>query len=333
MTAAKAGVDGNLLAMYAVWKNEQLRTVADTTQFSGGSSNGTLRVTLDFAALGIPEVRVMWLTLAPPLSNGAAFVSTEWEALFTNWTLSGPETKKMLQVAGPASVRVEENDAWCAYTGNWSIESGFFSDGFAKRASVVGDTVTVKYVCSSVHDLYLGTSLYTDRSSVGVKLNGDAETDFNCLLQNDPSVNTCRKLRTGIAAGEHVVTIRVKTAGPFYFDYLEAVVATDIPAPRTQRTNVSPALDYSTDHSYKLPPGRILWMLDQLGFTGAMNEYIGVFWWNQRKREGQQFRRKDVCGNYAANDQIFLTIGGQECGKTVFPNETNAMFARHFAQF
>ena len=38
-------------------------------------------------------------------------------------------------------------------------------------------------------------------------------------------------------------------------------------------------------------------------------------------------------GLFLPGDQIFLEIGGQQIGKTVFPNETNALFAAHFAAF
>jgi hypothetical protein len=76
-------------------------------------------------------------------------------------------------------------------------------------------------------------------------------------------------------------------------------------------------------------------MFDQLGFTGPMNEYIGVFWWNQRKREDAVVPSVTVtfAGQFLPDDQVFLSIGGQTCGKTVFPNEDAAVIARHFAQF
>ena len=51
-------------------------------------------VTLDFTALGIPQIRLMWLTFAPPLANASAFADVEWEAKFTNWTLRDPESTR-----------------------------------------------------------------------------------------------------------------------------------------------------------------------------------------------------------------------------------------------
>ena len=124
-----------------------------------------------------------------------------------------------------------------------------------------------------------------------------------------------------VAPGEHTVTFRLASAGHFYFDFLEAAIPTDVPAPLPSQPNLSPALDYSTDHTYKLSPERLLWIFDGLGYHGPMNEYLGVFWWNQRKREGATFPSITVQfnGEFVAGDQVFVTIGGQACGKSVFP--------------
>ena len=335
LIADRAGADGNTLRMYSVAKNDRLKTTADTAIFTGGSSDAIWRVTLDFSALNLREVRQMWLTFAPPLANGAAFEATEWQAEFTNWTVTGPEETRALKVAGPGSVRVEEDDSWCKYTGTWTDETGFFSEGYAKQASAVGSSVTIKYACSRAHDLYLGTSLYSDRAIVAIQLDGGAETSLDCKLSAEPAVNTRRKLRSLVAPGEHTVTIRLVSAGHFYFDFLEAAIPSDVPDPMPTRTNVSPALDYSTDHTFKLSPDRLHWIFDGLGYAGPMNEYIGVFWWNQRKREGAVFPELTVQfgGTFAAGDQVFLNIGGQECGKSVFPGESPSVIARHFEFF
>jgi hypothetical protein len=333
--ADRAGVDGNTLRMYSVAKNDRLKTTSDTAVFAGGSSDAIWRINLEFGALNMREVRQMWLTFAPPLANGKAFEDTEWQAEFTNWTLTGPDDIRALKVAGPGSVRVEEDDSWCKFTGTWTDETGFYSEGFAKHASAQGSSVTVKYSCSSQHDLYLGTSLYSDRATVAVQLDGGSETLLDCKLIAEPAVNTRRKIRSMVAPGEHTVNIRVATPGHFYFDFLEAAIPTDVPDPLPTRTNVSPALDYSTDHTFKLSPDRLLWIFDGLGYAGPMNEYIGVFWWNQRKREGATFPQVTARfgGTFVAGDQVFVNIGGQECGKTVFPNETPSIIARHFEFF
>ena len=133
--------------------------------------------------------------LRSPLADGKPFEDTEWQAEFTNWTLTGPDDIRALKVAGPGSVRVEEDDSWCKFTGTWTDETGFYSEGFAKHASAQGSSVTVKYSCSSPHDLYLGTSLYSDRATVAVQLDSGSETLLDCKLIAEPAVNTRRKIR------------------------------------------------------------------------------------------------------------------------------------------
>ena len=195
ITADRPGIDGNMLRMYAVAKNDGLKTTVPAAVFSGGKSDAVWRVTLDFAALGLQNIRQMWLTFAPPLANGKEFEATEWEASFTNWTLTGPDDVKLLKVAGPGSVRIEENDSWCKYSGQWGDESGFFSEGFAKHTSTVGSSVSVRYSCSNPHDLYLGTSLYGDRGVVAIQLDGAPR----CL-----SIAGSRLSRPSIRAGKFV---------------------------------------------------------------------------------------------------------------------------------
>ncbi|MDQ6705235.1 MAG: hypothetical protein M3Z85_04610, partial [Acidobacteriota bacterium] len=345
--AERGGVDGNMIEMYSLNKTDTLKCTQGNVRFSGGSSDATWRCSVDFATRGIDQLRQCWLTFAPPLANGAAFVDTEWHAEFTNWALTGPEATRALQVAGPGSTRIEETDSACTYSGNfWLSEQGFFSQSFGKVASTlrvtnppskssIGDSVTVHYSCGFQHDVYIGTSLYKDRATAGIRLDGDAETELNCYLDNEPAVNTRRKVRSRVAEGSHSVVIRLKTPGALYFDFLEAVVPSDIPDPPPARTNIAPALDYSTDHSYKLSPARLMWNFDRLGFEGPMNEYIGIFWWNQRKRTGAVIPSLTVSfdGNWVGNDTIVLSLSGSEIGKTVFPADTTSTIASHFARY
>ena len=336
------GYDGNMISMYAVSPSERLRADPSDLPFSGGTSDTTWRITLDFEALGVPQIHKMWLTFAPPLAKGAALQPVEWEAAFTNWTLSGPEETKRLRVAAAGSLRIEEDDPWCRYEGDWLPEAGFFSRAYARRASSPDQTVTVTYTCPATHDLYLGTSLYVDRGIAAIQVDGDAETMLDCYLSSDSAVITRRLARAGIPPGRHTVRIRpsgTKNADSanyyLYFDFVEAAVPGDVPAPLPDRSDISPALDYSTDHTYKLPPSRLLWSFDELGFAGPMNEYIGVFWWNQRVQASAVFSTATVHfeGEFNPGDQIFIDIGGTLCGKTVFPAETNDLFARHFEYF
>jgi phage tail sheath gpL-like len=340
----KPGVDGNAITMYAVAKNDRLRAESVLAAFepncwhapfTGGSSDVTWSVSLHFGSLGVPSIRQMWFTFAPPLPDGAAFDVTEWKAEFSNWVVTGPAAQRELKVAGPDSVRVEENSTWCKYTGAWSQFVGFYSGGFCRRSATAGDHVEVFYSSNSVHDLYIGTTLYADRGRIGVRLDGDARTLHNFAVSAEAPIYARRKLRSNVPAGRHSVEIDLDSAGVFDFDFLEAAVPGNVPAALPARAHASPALDYSTDHTYKLPPSRIHWIFDQLGFAAPMNEYLGVFWWNERKRVGGMIPSATITlgGTFVAGDQIIVDIGGSPAGKTVFPHENLHVIAKHLASF
>lgn len=338
--AKTPGDDGNLLRIYTQSKTATLTATASSEALSGGSSDATWRISLDFSALGLTAVRQMWLTFAPALAYGE-YADTEFEAVFSNWTVTG--SNKALQVAGPGSVRIGSADAWCSYAGaSWAREAGFYFKGFAQRASTVGDSVTIEYHCQSTHDLYIGVSLYSDRGKWGVVLDGDTETLHSSYLATSSPVVTRQRVRTTVAAGKHTVklTLRAKesaSSGNYcYFDFLEAAVPGDVPDPPSVTTTACPACDYGTDHGYKLSPQRLHWNLERLGFAGPRNVYVSVFWWNQRKREGHTFPSAAIDLAELAlvsGDAVFLNIGGQYFGKSVFPADTSAGVAKHFEYF
>jgi hypothetical protein len=261
---------------------------------------------------------------------GAEFVAT-----FSNWTVTG--SNKALQVAGPGSVRVDQEDSWCTYSGlSWGLESGFYSRGFARRAVTAGDKVTVKYWCQHEHDLYIGTSLYSDRGAWSCSLDGDAATTLDCHLTTASAVVTRRRIRVAIPAGEHTVTLEADGAGPVYFDFLEAAVLSDAPDADPVFLDRAPACDYGTDHTYKRSPARLMWAHHEMGWRGPLNLYVSVFWWNQRKLTGRVTPAAVIDFaqvSWAANDASFVTISGLVFGKSVFPADTAATIARHFAYF
>ncbi len=329
------GIDGNLVRIYTTSSSDRFHFDQVMLPLDGGNSDITWRVTLDFSTLGLQEIRKMWLTFSPALRYGSAIENLEWEADFTNWIVIGPENQKALSVATPDSVRVEETDRWCTYNRSWPVEEGFFSQGFAKRASMIGDQVTIEYHCASTHDLYVGTSLYTDRASVEVLVDGVLQPVLNCYLSDLEAINTRRRIAVGLSAGKHTVVLRQITSGYFYFDFLEAVVPGDIPDPLPAVPTLSPALDYSTDHTYKLSPSRLLWSFDQLGFHGPINQYLGVFWWNQRKQTGASIPSVTVefVGPFATGEAVFIRIGSQTIGKSVFAEDDPLTIAKHFEYF
>lgn len=332
VTTREGGYDANFLTMYSVSKNDRLKIDQDHVKFSGGASTARLHVALDFSALGWTRIRQMWLTLAPRLADGEDYQGEVWAAAFENWTVTGPEDVKRLQVAAPGSVRVGSMDARCAYSGLWQLENGFFMDNSARVAQGIGAAVTVRYHCAQAHDLWLGTSLYADRGGVAVEVDGVAWPGFWALLAAEPAVVTRRLIAPSLPAGDHVVRLTSLAAQPFYFDFLEAAVAGDVPDAAPCETFQTPALDYSTDHTYKLPPARILWILNQLGASGPLNEYLGIFWWNERKRVGGVTPALclEFTGDFKGGDQVSVSIGGQECGKALLLDEPADAVARHF---
>jgi len=350
--APRGGSDGNMITVLVSSKTATLTTTEPFVKLAGGSSDATWRVSVDFTGLGIDQLRQAWLTFAPALTDSGAFVDAEWSAVFTNWSVADPQGRRALKVAGPGSVRIGSADSAAKYAADsddgWLIQAGFFHRGFCRVAQAAGSAVTVKYSCQQTHDVYVGTSLYKDRGTVSVSLDGDATTPLDCYLNCEPAIQTRRKARSGVEAGNHTVTItlggqNVNSTGTFfYFDFLEAVVAGDAQASAQTYGAVAPAIDYDTDHGYKLSPQRLLWNLWTLGFRGSIDEYIGVFWWNQRKRvlaEGQQaFHSWTVTfgGTWADQDSVFVAIGDPvtgTMGKTVFPADTSETIARHFAAF
>jgi hypothetical protein len=325
-----------MIVLYTLSKASTLAFDQTQVALAGGSSEVIWTCTLDFTALGIDQLRQCWLTFAPVLANGAAYSATEWQADFSNWLLTaGTGAVANLQVAGHGSVRIEDRDTACQYTGNWGQEAGFYSNYFTHVTNDPLATLTVTYNCQFPHDLYVGTSLYADRAVAGVSFDGDTVTNLNCVLPDASAVVTRRLLRTGVAAGRHTVTFTIVTAGFFYFDFLEAAVPSDVPDALAPRGNISAALDFDTDHTYKLSPARLMWIFDQLGYAGPMNEYLGVFWWNQRALAGGSLSSAQVIfsGSFADGDAVFVALNGSTMGKSVFPADTLATIAAHFADY
>ena len=339
--AARPGYDGNMIRLYELHKNANLYFTPHLVQLQGGSSDATWRVTIDFSAEGLTDLEKIWLTFAPKLADSAAYQAQEWEATFSNWTVTDTQGKRALKVAGPGSVRIEEDDAWVQYAGHWELApANWWSGGRAKRAAQQGATATVETHCSAVHDIYLGTRLDADCGVVEARLDGGSWVQLDCYETAARARQVRRKLFGNVGAGRHRVEIRLtgnknlnSQGWYFYLDFLECAVPTDVPDAPELRTDVAVACDYGTDHTWKLSPQRLLWAIRKLGLIGEINHYVSVFWWNQRRRVGGFFPSVTVTygGTWAGGDEAFLTIGGTTIGKSVFPADTPETIAEHFA--
>jgi len=151
---APAGADGNDIALLAM--------AAGGTTFTptwlllgGGTDPASIHVHLDFSALGLASARQVWLTLAPPVSpQYGSFPGCEWSAVFSNWTVGDPGGVTPLKLAGPGSVTITSSDLWATRAGAGGRRWPVVRRRFAYQSANAGDTVTVKYSCQSVHNLY-----------------------------------------------------------------------------------------------------------------------------------------------------------------------------------
>lgn len=341
---AAPGADGNMVTLYDLHKNTNLYFTPASVRLSGGSSdNVTWHVHVDFSALGWTDIQRLWLTFAPALANGTAYATTEWHVAVSNWTVTDGAGTRALKVAGPGSVRIEEESEWVAYTGFWEPapeEKGVFSQGRAVRASVAGATATVTTHCGQTHDLYVGTRLDFDCGMVDLLLDGVAAPQpLDCYREAGSAQSRIRrKAFAGVAAGEHTLQIRIRgdrnaqSQGTYYyFDFVECVVASDVPDADEVHTDVAVATDFDTDHSYKCSPQRLVWAIQKSGLVGRIDHYAGVFWWKQAVAVGGNVPSIQVA--CTATEDAFLTISGWTMGKSVFPADTPETVAAHFAYF
>ncbi len=346
--AEYGGVDGNGLTVYMVPRTPNVSLAVDQAvlPLTGGNSDGVVwNISIDFTALGIDSVRQAWLTFAPQLPASSAYTDTEWTATFSNWGISDPNNIGTFSIASADSMRVGNADASCVYSAQgWSIQSANnYWRGFSRVTKTAGSIVTVTYSCSQAHDLFLGTSLYTDRAIVSVSVDDDAATTLDCYLNTSSELVTRRILRSGMSAGQHTAVITLAASKNsessgynFIFDFLEAAVTTTgIPDAMVTYPNVSPALDYDTDATYKMSPQRIMWGLAKLGFQGHMNEYLGVFWWNQRVSAGATWNSVTITigGTWANNDYAEVNIGGFIIRKSIITWDTIETIADHFVYY
>ncbi len=357
-TANGGGVDGNGIDVYELHKTATCYiTPSDSTQLSGGQSATSLHLVVDFTTLGIDSIRQAWVTLAPALNYNsvsgqpslAAYEAQEWSAVFSNWQLTDPSGNLPLFISGPGSLRSASQDSTgITYSGTWARLAGFYDTGFAERTQTVADSVTIVYDFPEVHDIYLGTSLFTNRGIVHVNIDGIPFPDFDCYLNVSSELTTRRLLYANAPAGPHTVILTVSasknaasTGFVFIFDFIEQSIASNPTTSSAIQTNRNAATDWDTQHGYNLSPQRLIWMMQFAGFGGDWNHYVGVFWWNQRVRNGGRFHQATVTftGTFDSGtgvgdgDQIFIIIGGSSIGKTVYPADTNTTIAAHFCDY
>jgi hypothetical protein len=353
---AAPGADGNMVAFYQTDNNSSSRLyfTASNWNLAGGSSdNVSWHVKIDFTALGWSNVDKVWWTIAPALPNSQAYQPTEWQMVVTNWTVtSNPAGKRALKVAGPGSVRIEEDSTWVSTSGYWEPAPGndpvngafaFWSQGRAIRAAAAGASVTIETHCQHTHDIYVGTRLDAICGIVTATVDGGAPVTLDCCYPVATTSQTRRLLFSSVAAGQHRVVITLSgNKNPssqgwyFYFDFLECAVKSDVPDPVATTTAVGVATDFDTDNTYKLSPQRLVWNIQKLGLLGEIDHYCGVFWWKQSVASSPSYPQCTVTfsGTWSDQDVVWLHVGGSAIGKTAFGGQDNSStIARHFANF
>lgn len=346
ITSTSDSIDGNSIQFLTRVMGVMTILPVDAKMIGGVDPTST-HVTLDLATINpffsIEQLRQCWLTIAPlqPYDSSASaqtmqpYVSQEFEYNITNWTVTNQPT---LKIASTNSVVVDSQNVWALAEGTWALENGFYVRGFAKASSTIGDTITISYSCQVTHDLYLGTSLYTDRGIFEVDLDSSPLPDLNCYLNVASQLNTRREIALGVAAGDHTLTLTVKTGSVVYFDYLHCVEEVDPSAALITYPQVSSALDFDTDQTYKVPPFRNFHYFNCLGFTGDVDLYGGVFFALKRRRRGGFFHSAvlTVAGTlntgtgFGDGDAFFIDVSGTSLGVAAFPADTLDTIAQRF---
>ncbi len=297
--AAEAGANGNRIGVYGNVAGACTESWQPGWQtLSGGTSPSKWRVTLDFKSLrdqngvAIPTeaVRKMRWTWAADIQPGG-FARSDFEVKISNWTVTG--TGRRYQVAGPGSLRFEDDSGRMAYAGQWSESRGNFSGGSIRHTTHAGASVSCEYYSPHPHRLYLGTRKAPACGAVRVTVDG-APITVNLALDEDVLV----RVPLGEFAGATPHTVTITHAGTegsyFYFDFLEAAVPTEQLPVFPEDDVATLATDWDTDHSIALAPERTAWMIRSLGFTGRANHYVGALWWYQLWQPGQEYASSTI---------------------------------------
>jgi hypothetical protein len=336
------GANGNFVGAYGTVTGDGAWTPA-AAYFNGGQSPTAWTITIDFSSLNETTIQRMWLTFAPAMQN-QQFTQEEFSAVFTNWTLTDPNGRLPLSVAGPGSVRIQQSDSWCSYTGYWEAAPtalGWWSMGAAVVAAYnAGDplaAVTIQTSCQSPCDLYVGTRLDWNCGILSATLDGGAPITLDTY---GSGVNVRRLLFANVAAGAHTVVLTVtsnKNANSqgwyFYFNFLECAVPGEVPDAPATDTAFGVATDWDTNSSIYVSPERLVWAIQKLGLVGEIDHYTGVFWWGRKSDPAHVYTTWTIVfsGTLPVGDYVYLNLGGTEIGHATLIGDTLETLATCFA--
>ncbi|MEO7145142.1 MAG: hypothetical protein ABI165_16720, partial [Bryobacteraceae bacterium] len=308
------GANGNTIGVYTFVSGAGTETWdVPWAQFSNGAAPAQWQITLDFSSLtdvngaSIPatNVRKIRWTYAAALQSGS-FQRSEFQAVISNWTVTG--TNRAYQVAGPGSVRIEDDSAAVQYTGHWTTSVGNFSGSTIHYTSTPNDSLTCLYRAGQTHTLYLGTRITFNSGSISVTVDGHPALTQNLNIAGE---DVLVRLSLGqFGSGAHTVSITY--TGPagsyFYFDFLEVAIPSSTlpvfdPAPK-----VTLATDWDTYHSQTLAPERTAWMINSLGFKGRANHYTGALWFYELVATGQIYASGTITFSGAPHPNMTTSV-------------------------
>ncbi len=325
--------DGNSVQLWTA-TNSVLGTIspAGFPKLTGGLTETSFHLSIDFTAAGIDQLRQAWLTAGPTLNydsggvNAALmpYVASDYSLIFTNWAVTDPGSIRPLKVAGPGTVTVGSRDAWAVYQGAWIEQTGFYLGGLAKVSATVGNYIDLEYSCQHTHDLYLGTVQRSDGGVFSVTLDSVAQPDINTLLAVGTPIPVRKLIAAGVAAGTHIVRVKVKAPGNCYFDFLQAAVKSDVLDPVATYPGINLARDMDTGWTGFTTPYRNIDISERAGFQGDIDFFLGSLFLLKRIRSGGRFHQATITlgGSVVAADDYFLDIAGTSLGVGVTSLDT-----------
>jgi hypothetical protein len=302
------GANGNRISLYGFTENDAVAWQSPGAVFSGGAFPSTYQITLNFgnlmgttssAPIGsstplvqVPatNVRKVRWTWSADLQAGE-YAQTEFQVTVSNWSVAG--TNQLYSIAGPGSRRIEDTDSGVAFTGDWTLDSGNYSDSKVHYSSNTGDSVTITYTEATPHQLYLGTRRYTSAPPINITIDGAPTQQTTLTL---PLEDVLVRFPLGsMAAGSHTVTLsHAGSSQTLYFDFLEIAYPANGLPDFTPHSQLALATDWDTYHSQSLPAERTAWLINKLGFTGRVNHYVGALWFYEIVRTGTQYATLSV---------------------------------------
>lgn len=337
------GIDGNNVSLVCELKSGSVISITNQGQvyLTGGLAPSSIHLSFDFTTLGLDDVRQLWFTVAPalPLGEATVFGQTEFNWTATNWTIQDPSNQLPLKIAGSLTTLIPSYEV--QYAGTWNTEAGFYYRGFAKASQTSGATATITYTNNYQHDLYIGTVLNPGLGSFNISLDFVSHGSISFALSVSAQLNTRRLLIQNVAAGTHTLVLTTTSTSVCYIDYIQAVVESDPQPPLQTYENVSAAMDFDTDQTYKLSPARAIFILNQLGLRGNIDVYKGVFFAEVRTRNGGLFNIAAITFNgtwgtgtgFGDGDQLFIDLSTTSFGVSVYPSDTNITIAQRFMNF